>query len=287
MKTHDSSEKVVQEAKLYTGLALFHVIAVNPTLEEMAALSIRQPRKEPTYTDKLQDDKGVDYVRTRLDFWVRHEQVTTKMTIFVDSRERMNRNGDKYEWINTHGQSSWAPEMVGEDNKPTGMPEDLPDWFELDTVRKAYVGEVQLHNFIWAWGNVKTGLTQAERKEGAHTKDLEASLDTMDKIVKGDIKELKSYVKSLAKNRVRLLLGVKDMRFQDVYTGYFGRESTESLAYWKQALEDEYSRYDADFQGSLQLQRYTPTGDIDLNLESAEAVSSSEEAKADIGSDFD
>ena len=63
--------------------------------------------------------------------------------------------------------------------------------------------------FTKSWANVANG--------------DEVSFDSIAKIVKGDVTEVKALVGLLDKNEVRLLVGVKDGKYQSVYTKVFGR----------------------------------------------------------------
>ena len=81
----------------------------------------------------------------------------------------------------------------------------------------------------------------------------------MDKIASGaDLTELKQLVTALANNRVRVLVGVKDGKYQNVYTNYFGRTQKSGDHYFVKHLNGEYSGFNAEFPGDLQWGQFTP-----------------------------
>jgi len=150
----------------------------------------------------------------------------------MQSKHRVSQSG-KNQWMNNIGQSTWS--------------EDTPtyDWWKnTDTSRKAYTGEETLISFIKAWANVAYG--------------DEVTLDTMDKIVKGDTTELKALVGLLAENQVRLLVGVKDGKYQTVYLKCFGRVKPQRDDFFVKALNDEYSTFNAEFNTDLQWGTFVP-----------------------------
>ncbi|KKN88721.1 hypothetical protein LCGC14_0246120 [marine sediment metagenome] len=275
MKTHDSKEKVVAERRLFTGLALVKVIAINPTMEEMDVLGIRQPKKAPVYTEEMDDGAGGKYMRTRLDFYLKNEAVSTRMALFVDEQQVRSKDKTKHQYINNHAQVTWAED-----------PKAFMSWYVAETARIAITGEERLHNFLWAWGNIKTFVSKEEEMDGKTQASIDASLNSPAKIAAGEIKELRGYLKNIANNEVRVLLGVKDYQFQDVYTGYFGRASTESHAQWLKALQSSYSQYRNDYQGNLAFKVYVPPNEVDIAQDTGGATATSEE-KANVSDSFD
>jgi hypothetical protein len=150
----------------------------------------------------------------------------------MQSKERISQSG-KNQWMNSTGQSTWS--------------EDIPtyDWWKNpDTSRKVYTGEETLINFIKAWANVAYG--------------DEVTFDTMDKIVKGDTTELKALVSMLAENQVRLLIGVKDGKYQSVYLKNFGRVKPQRDDFFVRNLNDDYGSFNAEFNTDLEWGTFTP-----------------------------
>ena len=94
-----------------------------------------------------------------------------------------------------------------------------------------------LINFTKAWANVANG--------------DEAYFDSIAKIVKGDITEVKALVKLLEGNEVRLLVGVKDGKYQTVYTKVFGRVKPQRDDSLLRSLNDDYGAFNAEFNTTL------------------------------------
>mgnify|MGYP003125056816 FL=1 len=189
--SNNSDQEVMGGIKSYSGLSNFNVIAVNPTMQELHAMDIKV-RQEPNYFLEL---NGEDYFK--LTFWVKNEDLTTRMEILMQNKARTSKTG-KFQWLNAVGQSTWA------EDKPSY------DWWQKpETSRKAFGGEETLINFVKAWANVAPG--------------GDVYFETIDKIVQGDISELKQLITVLKNNQVRLLVGVKDGKYQQVYTKVFGR----------------------------------------------------------------
>jgi hypothetical protein len=212
--------------KLYSGLSNFNIIAVNPTMADLHALGINV-KTEPNYYVEF---SGEEYFK--LTFWIKNEDLTTRMEILMQNKERISQSG-KNQWLNSTGQSTWS--------------EDAPtyDWWKNpETSRKAYTGEETLINFVKAWANVAYG--------------DEVTFDTMDKIVKGDTTELKALVSILAENQVRLLIGVKDGKYQSVYLKNFGRVKPQRDDFFIRNLNDDYGSFNAEFNTDLVWGTFTP-----------------------------
>ena len=118
--SNNSDQEVMGGIKSYSGLSNFNVIAVNPTMQELHAMDIKV-RQEPNYFLEL---NGEDYFK--LTFWVKNEDLTTRMEILMQNKARTSKTG-KFQWLNAVGQSTWA--------------EDKPDydwWQKSETSRKAF-----------------------------------------------------------------------------------------------------------------------------------------------------
>jgi len=140
IKSNSSEQEVLGGGiQLYSGLSNFNVIAVNPTMTELHALGINV-KSEPNYYVEF---SGEEYFK--LTFWIKNEDLTTRMEILMQSKETLSKTG-KNLWINNIGQSVWS--------------EDIPtyDWWKNpETSRKAYTGERTLIDFVKAWANVAHG----------------------------------------------------------------------------------------------------------------------------------
>ena len=219
IKSNSSEQEVMGSGvKLYSGLTNMNVIAVNPTMAELHALDINV-KTEPNYFLEL---NGTEYFK--IVFWMKNTDLTTRLEILMTSSPRISQTG-KHQWINNVGQSTWSEEA------PTY------DWWKTEGQRHAFGGEETLINFVKAWANVAAG--------------DDVSFDTIKNIVKGDVSELKALVKMLDNNQARVLVGVKDGKYQTIYTKHFGRVKPQRDDLFARNLNDDYGTFNAEFNTDL------------------------------------
>ena len=223
----NSSEQEVMGSgiKLYSGLSNFNVMAVNPSMEELHAMDIKV-KSQPEYFLEL---NGTEYFKVV--FWVKNDDLTTRLEILMTSSPRVSQTG-KHQWINNIGQSTWSEETPSY------------DWWKTEGARHAFGGEETLINFVKAWANVASG--------------DDVSFETIAKIVKGDVAELKGLVKLLSTNKVRLLVGVKDGKYQTVYSKHFGRIKPQRDDLYVRNLNDDYGTFNAEFHTDLSWGEFKP-----------------------------
>ena len=230
IKSNNSMEEVMGSGiQLYSGITNMNVIAVNPTMAELHAQDINV-KQEPNYYVEM---NGEEYFK--ICFWIKNDEVTTRFDIFLQNKEKTSSTG-KFQWLNNVGQSTWSLEA------------QTYDWWKTEGQRKAYTGEETLINFVKAWANVKQG--------------DEVFFDTIAAIVKGNVTEVKELAVALAQNQVRLLLGVKDDKYQAVYTKYFGRVKPQRDDFFVKSLNDEYGTFNADFNVDLQWGTHKSTAEL-------------------------
>ena len=234
IQSNSSDVEVTGGIPLYTGIGAMSVVAVNPTLGELNAIGVKM-KTEPNYQDISFSDDGPTY--NKLTFWLSNEEhnFTCRMEILVTPGPRQLSKTGKYQWSNSVGQTAWGAEN----------PADTYEWFRDKGVRRTYQGEDTLIDFIKAWANIPNG--------------GECSLDTIDAIFKGDVEELTQLVATLKDNKVRCLLGVKDGKYQQVYTKCFGRLKPKRNDMFARALNDDYRQFKAEYNEDLELQRYSPS----------------------------
>ena len=252
IQSNASTEEVVGGMKLYSGLTNVRVIAVNPTMAELHALDIKV-KQEPNYSVTFSNE---DY--NKVVFWLANTEGNFKLEILMQNKPRVSQTG-KHQWINGIGQSTWS--------------EDEPsyDWWKTEGQRKAYTGEETLINFTKAWANVRQG--------------DEVTFDTISEIAKGNVAEIKALLGSLTTNEVRVLIGVKDDKYQQVYTKYFGRVKPQRDDFFVKALNDDYGSFNADFNADLTWGTHTPTASLikpDSNGVAEDTEWTTEPANADL-----
>ena len=214
---------------LYSGLTNMKVLGVNPTMAELHAMGVNV-KQEPSYAVTFSDQ---DY--NKVVFWVGNSDTKVKVEILMQPKERTSQTG-KNQWINAFGASTWSS--------------DAPsyDWWKSEGQRKAYVGEETLIEFTKAWANVAGG--------------DEVSYDNIASIASGDVSEIKALVKALTNNEVRLLVGVKDDKYQTVYTKSFGRVKPQRDQYFIKSLNDDYGSFNADYNADLQWGTHVSTATL-------------------------
>jgi hypothetical protein len=226
IQSNASTEEVVGGLKIFSGLTNVTVVAVNPTMLELHALDINV-KQEPNYTIEF---SGEAY--NKIVFWLANKDGNFKLEILMQVSPKTSQTG-KFQWMNNIGQSTWSEEA------PTY------DWWKPEGQRKAYTGEETLINFVKAWANVASG--------------DEVYFETMKDIASGKLTELKALIKTLSNNEVRVLVGVKDDKYQQVYTKYFGRVKPQRDDLFIKALNDEYGSFNADFNADLKWGHHVPT----------------------------
>jgi hypothetical protein len=242
----NSSDKQVIGGRLYTGITNMKVVAINPTKAKLEELGYR-PQNEPVYVSEEDEVKKV-----RIDFLLAcqgpnpDDTVKAKIAFFLENKERQNQEGTKAEWMNNFGRSAWGT--------PDGPPTALK-WFNAEGARPAKVGESDLYNFILNWLNVNP--------------NDEARLEHFDALFAGNYAELQGLLASNPNNEVRVLLTVKDGKYQSVYNKYFDRATSKRLDYWEKHIKGQteagYPPKD-DFQASFAFQEWlAPTVDSSDN----------------------
>jgi hypothetical protein len=218
IQSNASTEEVMGGIKTFSGLTNVKVTAVNPTLAELHAMGINV-KQEPNYNVTMGDEEY-----NKIVFWLANSDGNFKLEVLMQPKERVSQTG-KNQWMNAIGQSTWSEE------------EPTYEWWKKEGQRKAYTGEETLINFVKAWANVASG--------------DEVSFDSMPAIANGTVAEIKHLIEALHGNEVRVLIGVKDDRYQQVYTKHFGRIKPQRDDLFIRALNDDYGSFNADFNADL------------------------------------
>jgi len=253
---NSSDKQVVKEGKLYTGINNMKVVAINPDKIHLEQMGYK-PQNEPVYIGV--DDTGTKKIR--MDFYLScadlsgDGEIRTKIAFFLENKNRLNQAGDKGEWINNFGRTAWGT--------PDAAPTELK-WFDTETARPAMVGEADLHNFLINWLNINP--------------NDEAKLDSFVALFDGNYSELAGILQSNPNNEVRVLLAVRDGKYQSIYNRYFDRATNKRTNYWESHIKSQTNAGyppKEDFQNSFVFQQWTePTVMIDTKdqSETAEAV---------------
>jgi len=253
INSNSSETAVVKEGKLYTGLKNMKVVAINPTKEEMEALGYK-PKNAPVYISVDGETK-----KLRLDFFLSGDDeqggtLRTKIAFFLENKHRVNQSGTKGEWINDAARTAWGTNTEA----PTNFA-----WFDATTARPCKIGEGDVHLFLINWLNVQPG--------------DEAKLDNFDALFSGNYSELKKLLAANRNNEVKLLLTVREGKYQSAYTRYFDRATNKRTTYWeshiKKQSEEGYPPKE-DFSNSFTFQEWTePSVMMDAGGDSSDNVS--------------
>ena len=159
--------------KKSVGLFEAKVIAVNPNMEEykdILGIELKEDSKALEYLGKTDEDN----IKLRIDIWLEEvkDNEKFKVTFFLEDKEKENKDGSKYQYINAVGVCSWASD-----------PNDLPDWFAKRDYRVAYVGEEDLYNFMRTW------LNELDYRDAETVLEMDWK-----KLMKGNVKDIKSQI---------------------------------------------------------------------------------------------
>lgn len=226
---------------LYQGLAKLTPVAVNPTKEQLSKLLGAE------LTNDINYENGENY---RLDFWCK--EVTTekllKFSIFIGNKEVTSKNGMKHQYINAYGKTEYFESKEAIDAKNASATEDWRK-FKTDGLRIAKVGEATLYSFLIALYNASPTTPFPQ-------------FDSFQKLTVGALGELRDVIQdaSTKERVVHALVGVKDGKYQDIWTQRFlpavFTEKAE-MAFFKKAADAEYP-YKADWGNDLAFRVYNP-----------------------------
>lgn len=192
-----------KEYKKKVGVFEATVLAVNPTNKELETIyGSTRSGDEPNYLGVSPDGNA----RVRVEFVLKsHKGDILRLRIWVEDKQMKNRAGDKYQFINSVGNSSYG---ANEESLFSNMTEGGK------TVRIAKRGEVELHEFVKTW---LMGLNF--KSEGA------SLIIDLNQLFRGNFKELKDLVGQSYTRTVLCVAGIKTgqdgTEHQDVYDKKF------------------------------------------------------------------
>lgn len=225
--------------KMYTGFAPIQIVAVNPTSKALAALlGIDEDKvKEPNY----EGENGM-----RLDFWyVNHPDFKTdlrgKFSLWVNNDTRTSQAGKK-QFIDNFTRTSWAENLASLSEVQAGL--DPSRRMDLKSVREAKGGEETVYSLLKAYGNISP-------------KEKPFVLDSWNSIAKGKANELVDFFAHFNKANlgVKVLLGIKDDKYQDVCTKVFVNVNSKITDYVAKQVTGEYGF--KSYYGTFDFKEYT------------------------------
>lgn len=274
--------------KLYTGLAPVKILGVNPNADEIQKIyNSEEKRDEPVYLDtrevELPNGEKETIKRVRIDIFVgtNEEEVgvrlITRVSFFIQRMYRYTRDGSKINVINAYGETAWIPVTDVE----KGQVPDNMNWYNTKDMRPSYYGEEQLTKFLKAYLNIPT-LSYMDRNGVRKTieepANAEARLSKIEDYFNGDVSEIKSVIKLMPDNKVKVLIGVNTTdrgQYQNVFTNEFLKNSQKMSDWFKKQVTDAKANgmYEGtDFTyGDLEEYSSKPTNFNDINVQPSEA----------------
>lgn len=242
MNLNELETREPSSRKLVTGFAPIQIIAVNPDVKKLREILNTEDVKEPNYDA----EKG-----SRLDFWfVSHPmskiEFRGKFAMWASNDVRVSKT-DKKQYIDNFTKTMWASNLAN-------ASELMGTWDEsrrldMKSIREAKEGEENIYNLMKAYAN-------------ASPKTKPFVLDDWNAIAKGNGSELQAFFDHFNKldQGVKVLLGIKEGKYQDVFTGIFLNVNGRITDYVTSRVTGEYG-YKGDYQGNFDLKEY--------NMESA------------------
>lgn len=143
--TGEKRENVESSKKV--GLFAGKVLCINPNVQEYKEILGIELKEDSKATEYLGESKEGN-ITLRINVWLSNLKGDFKVpvTFFLENKQKENKTeeGDgkikKYQFINSIGSTSWAPDRAS-----------LPNWFKEREHRIAFVGEDELYKFVRTW----------------------------------------------------------------------------------------------------------------------------------------
>lgn len=216
------------ERKLYAGFAEVNVVAINPNrkqLNELLGKEDSDDDKEIEYVDEYQDTP-----RVRIAVWLQDKAKRLFVHSFnILKKERTNKDGNKYQYINSVQSTSWADEDTNLQTWFTNFTDKEKNVTGDKTYRKALIGEEELASLIRAWLG----------RLNFNKEDTDVTVDTAP-LFKGNFKELQSQIGGDFDKSFVVLLGVRTVEPKE---GEEGETKQYQAVYGKSFLQDQFMKY--------------------------------------------
>jgi len=243
--TKDSSGTPRQ---LFTGVAPFKVLAINPTKKQLEEIYGRDFEKEPEYLSA--DENNIK--KLRIDFilqTVKDDKLKVdieeivKHSYFLEDKPNIGKTSGKYQVVNLYGEFSWGTQ---EEIKAGKLADNL-SFYPTVKMRPAYVGEEDLTAFVrYLFGISDRQVWNNESKKFVDIKNIaeaEGYLENIKKYFTGDISEITLVAKTLPDNKIKLISGVKTTDDNKQYQAFASKypirySGSDSYAYYYKKLKE-------------------------------------------------
>lgn len=245
-KGAESTEGVAIER--YTGVAPVNIVCFNPNKEQLEQLYNTKLENAPEYFGET-DNNGNKVPYARVTFIVKPDPDKVGMDVtpisialFIRKEYKFNNDGTKVRVIDEYGNSGWATKEQCQAHAPllskTGKPLKISQNY-----RPAYVGEIELTDFIKAFLNIPDAFEYVD-DTWRLKKDADLSIarfENMDKMFSGDFKEVADAIAYQPDNKVKVLFGVRKNDEGKMYQSFYKE------MFLKNNVTD-YSKLDRDVQ---------------------------------------
>lgn len=243
----------------YTGVAPVNIVGFNPTKEQLEKLYNTTLENAPEYTGEMESN-GEKVPYARVTFLVKPDPEKTGMDIppisvalFIRKEFKFNSDGTKVRVIDEYGNSGWATKEQCQNHtqllSKVGKPLKISPNY-----RPAYVGEIELTEFIKAFLNIPEAFEYIDGNWKLK-KDAElgiAAFTSPEKFFTGDFSEVTEAIAYRPDNKVKILFGVRKndegKMFQAFYKEMFLKNSV-----------NDYSKLDKDVQERKNAGAYSTT----------------------------
>lgn len=247
----------------YTGVAPVRIVGFNPTKEELEKLYNTTLDNAPEYTGTMESN-GNQVPYARVTFLVKPDPEKVgmdispiSMALFVRKEYKFNSDGTKVRVIDEYGNSGWATkeqcqahaQLLSKAGKPLKI---SPNY------RPAYVGEIELTEFIKAFLNIPDAFEYVD-DTWRLKKDADlgiARFENIDKLFAGDFSEVSEAINYQPDNKVKVLFGVRKNDEGKMYQSFYKE------MFLKNGVTD-YSKLDKDVQERKNAGAY-PTTDFEV-----------------------
>jgi len=164
------------------------------------------------------------------------------MAIWITNEDWISKNTGKIQVIDKFGGAGWL-------EKPKGKAKykDPYNRMDIPSTRPTCKGEEDLCRILKNWMNLK--------------RDQECRVEDMDALFNGDFSQIKSLPATNSGASFVVMLGVKDEKYQDVYTKFTGRTWWDNNnKKFTEALNGDWTKFNADYQNSLEFKVYGDEG---------------------------
>ena len=262
-KTQESTE--TQEFKRYIGYSNCHILAVNPTKEELEKIYGRDIEKEPVYVGEDAQGKYV-YVH----FIVKTDpkdnngedinkvpghgiETIGRLMVTLRPTPALNQDGDQVTVIDNYGNyGRMLKADADQHKKPVSVNgKDL----RVDTDYKiAFVGQDILTHILKTYLGMGCGFDFKNgiwvKKENGKAEDDKFIFEDVKKLLAGDVTEIKDAIKIQPNNKIKLLWGIRTAEDGKQYQQVCSRDkfilrynaNSTTIAKMDKDLQDAYQR---------------------------------------------